>query len=231
MMLLDSVFIMELFLRIQEKKPEEHYKDDIILKQTWLSKSVRRDLLLLENQIPLFILNMLYVTLVPDSDMKHEKFIELAYEYFKFFHPFKKSKSYYDEVEKSSSGDHHKHSKDTRLDEELVFEKRKSGHKQLKFSSLFDRESRRRLLVVHRIFDVHILLVRRSSVPFSAGSDSVCFLLCEKLDFSVTEWEKLERDYQRRRLLLGPEDSDRVHYRVGEEKTRLEAIGRHRRHR
>ncbi|KAI9092966.1 hypothetical protein K1719_027489 [Acacia pycnantha] len=111
MMLLDSVFIMELFLRIQEKKPEEHHKDDIILKQTWLSQSVRRDLLLLENQIPLFILNRLYVTLVPDSDKKQKKFIELAYEYFKCFHPYKKSKSYYDEIEKSSSGDHHKLSK------------------------------------------------------------------------------------------------------------------------
>ncbi|KAI9092925.1 hypothetical protein K1719_027448 [Acacia pycnantha] len=111
MMLLDSVFIMELFLRIQEKKPEEDCKDDIILKQTWLSKTVWRDLLLLENQIPWFILNRLYVTVVPDRDKKHEKFIELAYEYFKCIHPYKKSKSYYDEVEKSSSGEHHKLSK------------------------------------------------------------------------------------------------------------------------
>ncbi|XP_054781147.1 UPF0481 protein At3g47200-like [Prosopis cineraria] len=95
--LLDSVFIVELFLMM--RKPEVHHKDDIILKQTWLNKGIQRDLLLLENQIPLFILDRLYTTVVPDSD-KHGKFTELAYDYFKCFHPYKKSKSDYDEVEK-----------------------------------------------------------------------------------------------------------------------------------
>ncbi|KAK4270555.1 hypothetical protein QN277_023578 [Acacia crassicarpa] len=129
MMLLDSVFIMELFLRIQEKKPQEHYKDDIILKQTWLSKSVCRDLLLLENQILLFILNRLYVTVVPDSDKKHEKFIELAYEYFKCIHPYKKSESYYDEVEMSSSGDHHKLSKSRHCSQYSVQSQKDCSHR------------------------------------------------------------------------------------------------------
>ncbi|XP_028787281.1 UPF0481 protein At3g47200 [Neltuma alba] len=96
MMLLDSVFIMELFLRIQGDKTE--YEDDIILKQTWLNKSVQRDLLLLENQIPLFILEKLYATVVPERDKKHGKFIELTCDYFRCFHPYKKSKSYYDEA-------------------------------------------------------------------------------------------------------------------------------------
>ncbi|XP_054779939.1 UPF0481 protein At3g47200-like [Prosopis cineraria] len=87
--LLDSVFIMELLLMM--KKPEISHTDDIILTQTWMNKGIQRDLFLLENQIPLFILDKLYTTVVPDSD-RHGKFIELAYDYFKCFHPYKKSK-------------------------------------------------------------------------------------------------------------------------------------------
>ncbi|XP_054781195.1 UPF0481 protein At3g47200-like [Prosopis cineraria] len=96
MILLDSVFIIELFLMI--RKPE-HHQDDIILKQTWLNKGIQRDLLLLENQIPLFILDRLYTTVVPEAE-RRGKFIELAYDYFRCFHPYKKSKSYHDEAEK-----------------------------------------------------------------------------------------------------------------------------------
>ncbi|KAK4270561.1 hypothetical protein QN277_023583 [Acacia crassicarpa] len=81
MMLLDSVFIMELFLRIQNV---EKYPDDIIVRQPWLNKSIQRDLLLLENQIPLLILEKLYATFVPNSRKKHatSTFIELARDYF-----------------------------------------------------------------------------------------------------------------------------------------------------
>ncbi|KAI9100789.1 hypothetical protein K1719_024151 [Acacia pycnantha] len=94
MMLLDSVFIMELFLRVQTQKSEEEeikngknvekkkYSDDIIMKQPWLNKSIQRDLLLLENQIPLFILEELYSTFVPNSRKKHATFIKLAGDYF-----------------------------------------------------------------------------------------------------------------------------------------------------
>ncbi|KAI9073473.1 hypothetical protein K1719_044568 [Acacia pycnantha] len=94
MMLLDSVFIMELFLRIQRQKSDEEEiknnnekeqtcSDDIILKQSWLNKSIQRDLLLLENQIPLFILEKLYKNFVPNSTKeKHATFIKLARDYF-----------------------------------------------------------------------------------------------------------------------------------------------------
>ncbi|KAI9100736.1 hypothetical protein K1719_024098 [Acacia pycnantha] len=59
MMLLDYVFIMELFLRIQNAE-KQTYPDDIIVKQSWLNKNIQRDLLLLENQLPLLILEELY---------------------------------------------------------------------------------------------------------------------------------------------------------------------------
>ncbi|XP_028787311.1 uncharacterized protein LOC114743273 [Neltuma alba] len=102
MMLLDSVFIMELFLRIQRQKSEEDrkddelidqtYSDDIILKQSWLNKIIQRDLLLLENQIPMFILKKLYKTVFPDTNpsKKRPSFIELAHNYFDCFHACKK---------------------------------------------------------------------------------------------------------------------------------------------
>ncbi|KAK4270559.1 hypothetical protein QN277_023581 [Acacia crassicarpa] len=101
-MLLDSVFIMELFLRIQnvEKDP-----DDIIMKQPWLNKSIQRDMLLLENQIPLFVLEELYGTFVSNSREKHatSTFIELARGYFdcyQIYHTYGKC----DEEKKSSPG-------------------------------------------------------------------------------------------------------------------------------
>ncbi|XP_054781949.1 UPF0481 protein At3g47200-like [Prosopis cineraria] len=63
--------------------------DDVIMKQTWLNKIIQRDLLLLENQIPLVILEELYSSVVPASVNKRCKFIEVAYDYFKCFHPYK----------------------------------------------------------------------------------------------------------------------------------------------
>ncbi|KAK4270556.1 hypothetical protein QN277_023579 [Acacia crassicarpa] len=115
MMLLDSVFIMELFRRIQWKKSDEEesnnnngeeqtYSDDIIVKQSWLNKSIQRDLLLLENQIPLFILQELY-NIVPntDPDKKHPSFIELSHDYFDCYHTYKKADSSSDQETAASS--------------------------------------------------------------------------------------------------------------------------------
>ncbi|XP_047181461.1 UPF0481 protein At3g47200-like [Vigna umbellata] len=103
MMLLDAVFIMELLLRnchwkSERSKHEHDYKqtksfrvkhsDDLILTQSWLSKSITRDLILLENQIPFFVLQRLYDTVVPSDSKKNEHnagFVDLAIEYFAFY--------------------------------------------------------------------------------------------------------------------------------------------------
>ncbi|MED6137022.1 hypothetical protein PIB30_061139 [Stylosanthes scabra] len=105
MILYDSVFIMELFLRNSErnsvKKDEpEKYKDDIMFTISWICKAIRRDLLLLENQIPLFVLEKLYNSVLhllrgdddDDGDKKKfpETFIGLAFYYFEFFYRQKK---------------------------------------------------------------------------------------------------------------------------------------------
>jgi len=102
MMLLDAVFIMELLLRnchwkSERSKHEHEYKqtksfrvkhsDDLILTQSWLSKNITRDLILLENQIPFFVLQRLYDTVVPGDSKKeeHAGFVDLAIEYFAFY--------------------------------------------------------------------------------------------------------------------------------------------------
>ena len=58
MILLDSIFIIELFLRTASRSGYE--KDDYILSKPWLEEGITYDLILLENQLPLFILNELY---------------------------------------------------------------------------------------------------------------------------------------------------------------------------
>ncbi|XP_058743291.1 UPF0481 protein At3g47200-like [Vicia villosa] len=84
MMLLDAVFIMELFLR--ENKKWEH-KDDYIVTQLCVSKSIQRDLSLLENQLPIYVLEKLYDTVVPSSVKKNNWFFKLAHEYFASCYP------------------------------------------------------------------------------------------------------------------------------------------------
>ncbi|XP_015948210.1 UPF0481 protein At3g47200 [Arachis duranensis] len=86
--LLDSVFIMELFLR--EAKRWKH-KDDYVLTQPCLSKSIQRDLLLLQNQLPIQVLEKLYETCVPSNLKEHSRFIRLAHEYFASYYPYQKS--------------------------------------------------------------------------------------------------------------------------------------------
>ncbi|RDX67905.1 UPF0481 protein, partial [Mucuna pruriens] len=103
MMLLDAVFVMELLLRncqwkSDSSKHEQEYKqtksfrvrhsDDLILTQSWLSRNITRDMILLENQIPFFVLQKLYDDVVPDEDKKKEHadgFVDLAIEYFAFY--------------------------------------------------------------------------------------------------------------------------------------------------
>ena len=61
MILLDAVFIFELFLKTKEYSVNRTmYKDDFIIGKPWLRAAIQRDLILLENQLPFFILEELY---------------------------------------------------------------------------------------------------------------------------------------------------------------------------
>ncbi|XP_043700269.1 UPF0481 protein At3g47200-like [Telopea speciosissima] len=60
MMLIDGCFILELILRTNLQKNEPRHLDDPILNATWMSYIIKCDLILLENQIPFFVLEHLY---------------------------------------------------------------------------------------------------------------------------------------------------------------------------
>jgi hypothetical protein len=55
--LVDAIFIIELFLRYS-KNPDD--KTDYILSKPWLVSNIADDLILLENQLPYFVLIELY---------------------------------------------------------------------------------------------------------------------------------------------------------------------------
>ncbi|XP_054782708.1 putative UPF0481 protein At3g02645 [Prosopis cineraria] len=87
MMLLDAVFIMELFLR----KKEGQLDHDVPFKNSTIRKIVERDLILLENQIPFYLLNTLFDHVVPTSrknELACPTFLELARSYFEIYDPY-----------------------------------------------------------------------------------------------------------------------------------------------
>ncbi|KAH8507162.1 hypothetical protein H0E87_009613 [Populus deltoides] len=81
LILRDAVFIFELFLKYSEN--EEEFKKDSKLKEPGLRAAIRRDLILLENQLPFFILEKLYKLLPENIKRKHTEFKALACFYFK----------------------------------------------------------------------------------------------------------------------------------------------------
>lgn len=78
MILVDAVFIVELFIRNHFKELRDEH-DPIFLKQ-WMSDGVLHDILLLENQLPFFILEKLYENAPMKSSIT---FFKLTFEYFK----------------------------------------------------------------------------------------------------------------------------------------------------
>ena len=72
MVLLDSIFIIELFMRSYRKE-----ENDYILSKPWLKDGIMQDLILLENQLPFFILDKLYQYFTGNPN-----FLELACSYF-----------------------------------------------------------------------------------------------------------------------------------------------------
>ncbi|TYI47689.1 hypothetical protein E1A91_D13G191800v1 [Gossypium mustelinum] len=85
MIFYDALFIVELFLRNYEKEVEKNSDiKDLLLKETW-SAGLRRDLILLENQIPMFVLEELYKPYENHklaSDASVPSFLKLACSYF-----------------------------------------------------------------------------------------------------------------------------------------------------
>lgn len=81
MMLLDGCFIIELFLRNKNKQFRDD--DDPIFNRTMVLTDLHRDLVLLENQLPFFVLETLF-NLIENTDQDGPSIIQLTYFFFKF---------------------------------------------------------------------------------------------------------------------------------------------------
>jgi len=83
MILLDAIFIIELFLKVREKGEDEkksqrkdkkaEEEEDYILRKMWLANGIYYDLLLLENQLPFFVLEKLYMFAFNDSSCRNHR--------------------------------------------------------------------------------------------------------------------------------------------------------------
>ncbi|OMO69566.1 hypothetical protein CCACVL1_19419 [Corchorus capsularis] len=76
MILLDAVFIIELFIRHKQNQ-----NDDVLVSKPWLKRDIKVDLILLENQLPFFVLVTLYNRAGPLPDCPSD-FLELACNFF-----------------------------------------------------------------------------------------------------------------------------------------------------
>jgi len=117
MILLDAIFIIELFLKVKKKKEdedEEKEEEDYILRKLWLANGIYYDLLLLENQLPFFVLEKLYKFAFNDSSScnkcKERKQVEernkvLKKEDAPFVKLFRNYFTYYDQKRRKSIGE------------------------------------------------------------------------------------------------------------------------------
>ncbi|KAG2669238.1 hypothetical protein I3760_14G025400 [Carya illinoinensis] len=77
MILMDGIFIIELFLRTYLKQ----WRNDYILRKPWMSNSIQQDLILLENQLPFSVLDDLYKSV----DNGSVSFLQLSRNYFTYY--------------------------------------------------------------------------------------------------------------------------------------------------
>ncbi|KAF8023312.1 hypothetical protein BT93_F0727 [Corymbia citriodora subsp. variegata] len=78
MILVDAVFVVELFIR--NHYPKQREENDEIFSMQWMSNAIFHDVLLLENQVPFFVLEDLYNLTTLSTTVT---FFKLSYEYFK----------------------------------------------------------------------------------------------------------------------------------------------------
>ncbi|OMP00698.1 hypothetical protein COLO4_12435 [Corchorus olitorius] len=76
MILCDAIFIIELFIRYFQDQ-----NDDVLVSKPWLKRDIKVDLILLENQLPFFVLVTLYNRAGPLPNCPSD-FLELACNFF-----------------------------------------------------------------------------------------------------------------------------------------------------
>ncbi|WJX85862.1 hypothetical protein P8452_68250 [Trifolium repens] len=87
----------------QELKPmhtQKQREKDYMFTTSWICKSIQRDLLLVENQIPIFVLEKLYKKVYKDSN-NSLNFLELAFNYFEDYNPQRLEKDQNEEMLKN----------------------------------------------------------------------------------------------------------------------------------
>ncbi|KAI6682388.1 hypothetical protein NL676_036269 [Syzygium grande] len=102
MMLLDGCFIVEL-MRLYHKSNEygEHLEEPIFATR-WMLPNITRDLLMLENQLPFFVLQEIYkLTTFSEKETPLNKLALL------FFEPLRPQKGEYTEIKLQDQGTHH----------------------------------------------------------------------------------------------------------------------------
>ena len=82
MILMDSIFILELFLRNYYRLWES---DDPKVADQWMTPLLMLDLLLVENQLPFFVLEILFTLAFPSPSKKFPSLIQLTFLYFDCF--------------------------------------------------------------------------------------------------------------------------------------------------
>ncbi|GMY19893.1 GDSL esterase/lipase CPRD49 [Fagus crenata] len=78
-MIMDGVFLVKLFLKKEDKTPKEDV--DEIFKSRWILPVIVHDVLLVENQIPFFVLHKL-LEMTEDPPVPHSKLIGLVKDFF-----------------------------------------------------------------------------------------------------------------------------------------------------
>ncbi|XP_021823799.1 UPF0481 protein At3g47200-like [Prunus avium] len=94
-MLLDGCFILELFLRFDRNlnyMKQQDLNSDQVLRSAWMTEALQHDLALLENQIPFFILELLYEKIKPHIITKCKAPDLVAALALNFFHPLSQKK-------------------------------------------------------------------------------------------------------------------------------------------
>ncbi|KAI4346024.1 hypothetical protein L6164_013107 [Bauhinia variegata] len=83
MILIDACFIIEHFIRYYYLNDEGWEERDPLFLKPWITEEVTHDLILLENQLPFFVLKRIFKLATAQAD--YPSFLELTFNYFKFF--------------------------------------------------------------------------------------------------------------------------------------------------
>ncbi|KAF8031376.1 hypothetical protein BT93_D0541 [Corymbia citriodora subsp. variegata] len=102
MMVLDGCFIVELMRLYHKSNQHGEYVEEPIFATRWMLPNITRDLLMLENQLPFFVLQEIYkLTTFREEENSLNKLALL------FFEPLGPQKGEYSEIKLQDQGEHH----------------------------------------------------------------------------------------------------------------------------